>query len=280
MLQNAPSRAGRIGYALLFVVALLSACNDRENPNPEPAAGPRLKKLAYTQNDFQEFTYNADGQLSRYRSQWNFVEGEDGELKNFIVDFHYDNAKKLKELTFGTGGGPVKYVYEGDVLKKTEEYDHKGRLLITHHYTFGGNNRLTEVRDVVNDLDNQSQRQLKRTYEYDAKGNLTALREYYLNVGTEAFVQTEVTTFEGYDDKKNPEGQLDVYPYLPHLRLRVNNPAKKTRTATTDGNRVTWIEAYTYEYNAEGYPSKKVTKITVPNADPVPPRTGTYEYQQ
>ncbi|MBD0259810.1 MAG: hypothetical protein ICV83_29175 [Cytophagales bacterium] len=279
MLQNAPSRAGRTGYALLFVLALLSSCNDRENPGPGPAASPKLKKLAYTQNDFQEFTYSTDGLLSRYRSQWNFVEGEDGQLKNFFVDFHYDNGKKLKELTFANGGGPVKYVYEGNVLKKTEEYDHKGRLVITHYYTFGGN-RLTEVRDVINDLDDQSQRQLKRTYEYDAKGNLTAQREYYLNVGTEAFVQTEVTTFEGYDDKKNPEGQLDVYPYLPHVRLRVNNPARKTRTATTNGSRVTWIEEYTYEYNAEGYPLKKVTKITVPGADPVPLRTGTYEYQQ
>ena len=133
--------------------------------------------------------------------------------------------------------------------------------------------------DVINDLDDHSQRQLKRTYEYDTKGNLTAVREYYLNVGTDAFVQTEVTTFEGYDDKKNPEGQLDVYPYLPHLRLRVNNPGKKVRTSTVDGNRATWIEEYTYEYNAEGYPLKKITKITVPGADPVPLRTATYEYQ-
>jgi hypothetical protein len=62
--------------------------------------------------------------------------------------------------------------------------------------------------------------------------------------------------------------------------VRVNNPARKTRTATTDGNRVIWIEEYTYEYNTDGYPLKKVTKITVPGADPVPPRTGTYQYQQ
>jgi hypothetical protein len=277
MFQNVFSPAGRVGYALLFVLALFSSCSDRESPGPETAAAPRLKKVSYTQNDFQEFTYNADGPLAKYRSQWNFVEGDDGQLKNFIVALHYDSGKKLKELSFSTGGGPVKYVYEGNVLKKTEEYDHKGRLLITHHYAFGGNNRLTEVRDVINDLDDHSQRQLKRTYEYDAKGNLTALREYYLNVGTDAFVQTEVITFEGYDDKQNPEGQLDVYPYLPHLRLRVNNPARKTRTATTDGNRVTWSE-YTYAYHTEGYLLKKVTKITVPGSDPVPLRTATYEY--
>jgi hypothetical protein len=278
MLQNAPSRAGRIGYALLFVLALLSSCNDRENPGPGPAIGPKLKKVSYTPIDFQEFTYNADGFLSKYYSQYNFVQNDPTKVRSHTINFYYDDQKRVKELTFGSGG-PVRYVYEGNVLKKTEEYDHKGRLVIVHHYTFGGNNRLTEVRDVVNDLDDHSQRQLKRTYEYDAKGNLTALREYYLNVGTDAFVQTEVTTFEGYDDKKNPEGQLDVYPHLPHLRLRVNNPARKTRTATTDGDRVIWIEEYTYEYNAEGYPLKKVTKITVPGADPVPPRTGTYEYQ-
>jgi uncharacterized Fe-S cluster-containing radical SAM superfamily enzyme len=196
MFRNVSPPAGRVGYALLFVLALFSSCNDRENPGPEAAAGPKLKKVSYTQNDFQEFTYNANGQLSKYRSQWNFVEDDEGQLKNFIVDFHYDNGKKLKELTFGTGG-PVKYVYEGNVLRKTEEYDHKGRLVITHHYTFGSNNQLTEIRDLINDLDDHSQRQLKRTYEYDAKGSLTALREYYLNVGTDAFVQTEVITFEG-----------------------------------------------------------------------------------
>ncbi len=70
-----------------------------------------------------------------------------------------------------------------------------------------------------------------------------------------------------------------MYPYLPHLRLRINNPGKKVRTSTVNGSRVTWTEEYTYEYNAEGYPSKKFIKITVPDSNSVPPRTAMYEYQ-
>lgn len=280
MLQNAFLPTGRLGCVLLFFLGLFSSCDDdKRTLQPVNPPTPTLKKISYTQNDFQEFSYNAAGLLSRYRSQWNFVEDDSGALKNFIVDLHYDDRNRITHLTFETGG-PVKYIYEGNVLKKTEEYDNKGRLVITHHYTFGAKGQLTEVRDVINDLEEQAQRQLKRTYEYDAKGNVTAIREYYLNVGADAFTQTSVTTYEGYDDKKNVESQLDLYPYLPQLRLRVNNPTRKIRTDTSNGNRVTWVEEYTYDYHAEGYPVKKVIKITVPGADPVPPRTAVYAYQQ
>jgi hypothetical protein len=280
MLQNAFPPAGRFGCVLLFFLGLFSSCeDDKEAYQPDNPTTPALKKISYTLNDFQEFTHSADGLLSRYRSQWNFAEDEPGMLKNYIVDFHYDSRNRIAQLSFGTGG-PVKYIYEGDVLTKTEEYDYKGRLVIMHYYNFGIKGRLTEVRDVINDLEDQSQRQLKRTYEYDAKGNVTAIREYYLNVGADTFTQTSVTTYEGYDDKKNVESQLDLYPYVPHLRLRINNPAKKTRIDTVNGNRVTWLEEYTYEYHDEGYPLKKMIKITVPGTDPVPPRTAAYEYQQ
>jgi hypothetical protein len=117
-------RAGRL--RLLFVLALFSSCSDRESPGPETAAAPRLKKVSYTQNDFQEFTYNADGQLAKYRSQWNFVEGDDGQLKNFIVALHYDSGKKLKGHYRSARRRAGKYVYEGNVLKKTEESTTKG----------------------------------------------------------------------------------------------------------------------------------------------------------
>jgi len=251
----------------------LVACKDKTEPTPQPEEPPLLlKKITWTDKDFVTIAYNEKKLPTQYISQWQF--DPDGNVSTYQVTFDYDTQHRLIQVNANMGL-KNKYYYQGNRVQKTEEYDHKNRLVITHTYTFDPQNRLVQVIDDITDPDDQTSAKLKHTYEYDQRGNLTYLKDYQFNPTTQAYDLTYTQAWEGYDNGKNPDNLRLLFPYLPGVVLQVNNPGKK-RVIQKSGM-VTETQTYTYQYNEKGYPSQRTTLLQAGTATAT--HTGVYEYE-
>jgi hypothetical protein len=262
---------------LLLPVGLLSSCQESRDcgcaPRPDPVENRlRVKRITWSETDFQEYTYNAKGLLTQYVSQWLFVMGTD-QVKRVTSDFEYDAQGKLTRMVT-EDVMEVKYYYKGAVLEKSEEYDQRGRLAVTHYYTFAPGHRPLEIRDVITDPTegNRVTGELKHVYEYDGKGNNTVQKEYVKDMNTGAFSLNLSVHYDGFDGNKYVENATALNPYVPHARLWTNNYASRT-LKDKDGKVLQPAQLYTFECNQEGYPVRK----TMGNASVTVRATVAYE---
>jgi hypothetical protein len=267
----------RIGFPNVFLLSFLFitcwSCKEKpvENALPEEKT-VLLKKITWSEKDFITQAYNDQGQPTRYTSQW--VSSPDGHVSSYIAEFLYDAKHKLVRVE-ANQKLLVKYVYQGDVLQKTEEYDHKDRLVVSHTYSFDASKRLTQVLDHITDPLDGTAGHLKKTYAYDNRGNLLTYREYHLQANTQTYELQLSYNYEGYDDQKSPNELSLIFPHLPQIKFQVNNPSKRT-ILLKDGS-VKEEQTYSYQYRVDGYPSSKTTHIRVGTRSTT--YTGTYEYQ-
>ncbi len=255
---------------LLLPVGLLSSCRETVGCGcalpPAPVDNSlKVKRITWADTDFQEYTYNADGLLSKYVSQWLFVEGTD-QVKRVESKLEYNGQGRITRMVT-EDVMEVKYSYKGGVLEKSEEYDQRGRLAVTHYYVFSTKNQPLEIRDVITDPadGNRVTGELKRVYEYDGRGNNTVQHEYVKDLNTGAFTLSLSTHYEGFDNNKYVENATALNPYVPHARLWTNNYASRT-LKDKHGKVVQQPQLYTFECNAEGYPVRKTmgnTNITL-----------------
>ncbi len=261
---------------LLLPVGLLSSCRETVDCGscvpPPVEQGPRLKRITWADTDFQEYTYNADGLLTGYVSQWLFVMGTD-QVKRVESTFAYNSQGKITRMVT-ENLLEVKYFYKNGVLEKSEEYDHKGRLAVTHYYVFATGHWPREIRDVITDPTdgNRVTGELKHVYEYDHRGNNTVQKEYVKDLSTGEFALNLSIHFEGFDANKCVENATALNPYVPHARRWTNNYASRT-LKDKDGKVMQTPQLYTFEYNAEGYPVRK----TMGNANVTIRATVAYE---
>lgn len=216
----------------------------------------RIKRITWAETDFQEYTYDADGLLTKYVSQWLFVQGTD-QVKRVETVFEY-NARKRISRSVTENLMEVKYYYRGDVLEKSEEYDQKGRLAITHYYTFGNRNEPLEIRDVITDPTdgNRVTGELKHLFEYDFRGNNTVQKEFVKNLATGTFDLNYSIHFDGFDQNKYVENAVSLDPFVPHAVRWINNFSSRT-LKDKNGNIMQPPQLYTYECDQQGYPVRK-----------------------
>jgi hypothetical protein len=262
---------------LLLPVGLLSSCRETVDcgcaPPPAPVEqGPRLKRITWADTDFQEYTYNSQGLLTKYVSQWLFVMGTD-QVKRVETNIQYNSQGRIAYLVTDDLH-EVKYSYKGGVLEKSEEYDHNKRLAVTHYYVFSAKHQPLEVRDVITDPDNGNRvtGELKYVYEYDGKGNNTVQKEYVKDLNTGEFTLNLSTHYEGFDNNKFVENATALSPYVPHARRWTNNYASRT-LKDKNGKIIQQPQLYTFECNGEGYPVRK----TMGNANTTLRATVAYE---
>jgi hypothetical protein len=244
---------------MLLPVGLLSSCRESVDCGctPPPAEDRfRVKRITWAETDFQEYTYNPGGLLTKYVSQWLFVMGTD-QVKRVESTFEYNAQGKITRMVT-ENLLEVKYFYKGNVLEKSEEYDHKGRLAVTHYYTFGTGHRPLQIRDVITDPTegNRVTGEIKRVYEYDGRGNNTMQKEFVKDLATGEFALNLSTHYEGFDTHKYVENATALNPYVPHARLWTNNYASRTLKDKT-GKVLQPPQLYTFECNQEGYPVRK-----------------------
>lgn len=219
----------------LFAIMLFSCSKDDDSVATEPT---HRNLLLEVEDDFSKTVYQYDSNF-RIISQETFYDGS----SSGITQYTYDSQGKLKRIA--DTGRRVEYAYIGDKLDNIKTYQDFGsgeQLTGTESYIYGAN-QITEHY-----VSGFSSTRYRRVYSFDAvSGNITELNVFLTtpddNVGTFA---TKVT-YSNYDNKKSPFSDL---PFM-NFPAKQNNNAGKIQT----DSETPYI--YTYEYNADGYPTKR-----------------------
>ncbi|RYD87972.1 MAG: hypothetical protein EOP50_19875, partial [Sphingobacteriales bacterium] len=136
-----------LGFLILMN---LSACSPEStlSQEPEPTA-LRLQKITAGERNFQQYHYNSAGLLAKFQSNWAYT---DSTVAILNAELEYDTENRLSRI-ISNGSLSVKFYYEGKLLDKTEEYDHRDRLVVSHFYLFGAEGRLVELLDQIHDTE-------------------------------------------------------------------------------------------------------------------------------
>lgn len=223
-------------------------------PNPLPAKA-LVSQLKWSETDHQTFTYNDKGQVSQLQSQWQYVEGDPGQIRTIVYDFQYDAENKPIQVNT-TGGFSDKYSYHDDLIHNTKELYPGGAVAKEVTYIYAGNRIAYETWRVSN-LPGEPVSVYKHVFAYDAKGNLAKV-ETYEQTPDLSYTLLETTEYSDFDDEINPTSWMLRYPYLPQMRWQYNNPRREVRRPA---NGVAKITTYAYEYNTEGLPVVKRTTM-------------------
>jgi YD repeat-containing protein len=258
----------------LLLISLLFSCNTDDTPPPAEAT-PKVTKIIWSEKDFRQYTYLPDGKLSKYLSQWVYIDDNSGTTRQVTADFSYTSSSLLDKVVFDSGFFN-KYYYEGSIPKKMEEYDNKNRLRLSHTYTFGAGGKLKESLSQVHDLVEGEANQIKQTYTYDNLGNLTEHKIYNKLQEQTEFSLSSITRYEEYDNKKSVDNLTYEFPYLPEIRFYTNNPGRRTIFGP-NGSTVINAFLYTYAYNDKGYPVQK--SVLLQTSPEIIPITASYQYE-
>ncbi len=174
--------------------------------------------------------------------------------------FTYNTNGTLIEYFESIGGFKVKYTYNTDgTVANQKEYSVSGATeTLSNTYTY------TYVAGVViaNYVNASSGNGFRDEYKYDANGNVIEDKQYTTTPANPAGTFSSTTTYGNYDTQNNPNSS---YPSAFMFPFSAKNNFRSFSYST--GGSAT----YTYEYNADGYPTKRTTA----GADLV-----TYEYKR
>jgi len=220
-------------------------------PNPLPA-NALVRQLKWAERDHQTFTYNANGQVSQLRSQWQYVEGDPNQIRTIVYDFEYDAQGKPIKLNT-SDQFYMNYYFQDTLVERIQEFFPGGAVLhdITYYYK---NKRIVQELRRSAGLPGQPVSVSKYLYEYDPKGNLNKI-EHYLQADRPTpenqYELVETIEYSDFDDRLNPISWLLRDPLLPQVQFQWNNPGKRVRRY---GRGAPDITTFTYEYNASGLP--------------------------
>lgn len=226
-----------------FVVVLLSAiflsCGKRDNP--DPARQTLLERIS-TNSQTTTYTYDDNNRAIRFDAVFT------NPVSNYSGFYTYNNSGQLTEVLYETSGDDIKslYFYNGSgQITKIETYLISGGV-----ETFDAQSAAiytTPGKISVYETPGGAAPYLYVEYFLDAKGNIE--RQLTYNPAGSLLVTTVNSDF---DDKHAPA--LSV-PKTGFVR-NVNNYG--TVTVTPAGSSAS-IGTYTYEYNSDGYPTKRTT---------------------
>ncbi|MGD1839426.1 MAG: hypothetical protein ACFB0B_00795 [Thermonemataceae bacterium] len=197
----------------------------------------------------QTFTYDESGNVVKWELD------ERGAAAISYSTYEYDEQNRLvKEMQYeGDNPTPVEsstivYESEATILVKNEE----GETSTT--YTLNEAGRITKVDFGSGEYER---------YEYDENGNITK------RFGNTDFPPYEAVEKEyvRYDDKKNKYTTLpDNFRLI--FAISVNNVLEEKSYFNGGGeNKLDGTSTYTYEYNDEGFPTKRTEKYEDTDSD-------------
>lgn len=263
-------------------VALITSCTHEPALAPQPDVPTPTKELVLQKitsgdQNVQAYSYSAQGLLSSFQSHWVYDDSA-STASTMRAEFNYDAQNRLSQITTN-GSLYVKFFYEGKLFDRTEEYDHRNRLIVTHFYLFNAEGQLVELLDQIHDPYSDStdlSSFVKFRYEYDNQKNVQRIFSFTRKAGDTSFKPWQSVHYEGYDDKKNPYNSLPHYPFVAQSCTQVNNPGKII-TKRSDDQSVLSVLTMTYTYNAQGYPTRKTQQLTTTN--PLAARVLDYHYE-
>jgi hypothetical protein len=248
----------RLAWTTLVVALALfhSACkNNPEIPTPpnEPEqTAPKLRKAIGSETDFQQLDYDSSGRITQYVSQWQFVQSDPSQIKRLVYTFEYNAAGQLN--TVRSKGDMHSYFYKNGILERIESRM-TNRLISTTNFLFDEKGRVVEREEVMPDEQYAPElpSKTKWKYTYDTKGN--CIHEDYFLFMDNKYQLYESTEHTEFDNSANPFDRLSFFPYVPWVKFQVNNPGKRTVTASSGGQ--PRITAYRYQYDSKGIPTQR-----------------------
>jgi hypothetical protein len=261
--KNQPKMKNELFVFLLFALFTTVSCEKEISPTVENIGVPLIVKEIYSDDLYNEFTYNEQNLLKERKSKWIYtLYHYDVNNRLTSVDMYEDqriyssnwvtSQSAMNRTDWVTPENTEKsarttYTYRKQFLesitvlripggaqnKSTFEYDDNGRIISEVIYSVG------EVAGRI-------------VYSYDESGNVSKEEQYY----GEALSSTRL--YE-YDNKHNP---FAVFGHLltPGIYTNANNIIKETQILAnnTDPNIETvHVTESVYEYNDQGYPVTK-----------------------
>lgn len=237
---------------ILFFAFLLLSCSKDETI--VPISGPTLLPHRLVQGNMSyEISYDVSNRLAQIDLSTTYPGGTTLHSQYFLYD---DEGKLIVSTT--SSGWKFEYRYTGERITETYEYVN-GSLSQQHRFTYDSRNRVIQT---ITYQDIPEEGGLipvqKATYQYDQNDNVLENKLYYYTTGGASAVLLSTHTFSGYDSKVHTEGAFEVTAVNPQLRPFRNNP---TRLEVRNGSNILGlVETYTYDYNPQGFASRKVTK--------------------
>ncbi|MCD0469290.1 hypothetical protein [Flavobacterium sp. JAS] len=195
------------------------------------------------------------------------------------IDLSYDGTKVIKDVN---DSNFTYYTYTGDIITKIEKADLAGDVYYSEAY-FYANGKVDYV------LSTEFGKYYKTKYVYNNDGSIFFTKWNSDSLGNEG----EQTTISGryvfsggnmiqkqsYDAKNNPRLNTSGSNLLTGLNqlFSANNVTRRVTTAkNNDVITQTGTTTYSYEYDANGYPTKSTETLQI--GDTITTETSVYSY--
>lgn len=227
---------------------------DASDPSVPSVPGV-LRKIKWTPLDYKEFEYNTQGDLLKYISQYNSVQGTDM-VRREEYTYAYGTDGRIISVT-GKDGIRTEYTYSGAVWSEALSFDKLNRPLRKYQFQFNAKKQLSDYTEFNVTLDGAVTPRSKTNFTYDVAGNLVHYSYYWYVESSKTFVRSTELQFSNFDSKKYPKNSVSFDYILQPLSFFVNNPGKKEIL-----NNASPVEHYSYSYDVHGYPTRKLTSFT------------------
>jgi len=236
-----------LGLLALTTMFFMYSCSD-ESSDPT-GGGPdqvSCKLISITSDDGSMSSMTWDGdKLTKIT--------ESDSFDTYSIIFNY-SGDKLDEII--DEDDVYKMTYSGDKITMIEE-SYLGDVEWMFELTYDGDN-ISEVKG----YDMEGGKVLYETYTYTySNGNVTNMLNKY-DDDSDGTLESEITlVVSSYDDKPNP------YHRTPLMYMEFDNPLNFSKNnalsaaMSFDGTPLNYNQSI--EYNAEGYPAKVTTDITL-----------------
>ena len=199
------------------------------------------------------------------------------------------NGAKLSEIVDEDGSKEI-VQYEGDNISKMTGYNADGKMRYEAVYTYLNGKIAKEVRTINYDNDKRVETSNYTWVDANhAKVNTVTnmnptpyLSDYYFSNGNLVkFTNTNniIITYT-YDNTNNPFKNIKGMQALFESDYAMNNLVKKETSAIMDGVPSIDTTTYTYEFNKNNYPTKKVAKSKGSTDPAVYEEVIMYEYNK
>jgi YD repeat-containing protein len=270
---------------LLFAIIFsLLSCSKNDEPTTSQQENYRLSKITYPSGVYTKYTYNSQGKLAvmedfsasnvsldkttyTYNSQDKLISTHRIYTDNFIntsdTQFTYNSIGYVEEEISNS-------VHHNNttISKTTYTFNNSGGIIrqktVYKNNSTGLWNAQTPDNDFIYTLNSQGKTQRienanqtrKNDYSYDNNGNKKDVINYQ-DVGSGYVIQSWASYT--YDDKINPENYVLDFIYNSKNKNNVLDGVYKYYTGgiLSSTNNIT----NTYEYNAQGYPTKVNDRI-------------------
>lgn len=247
-----------IAFAMSALVLSFTSCT-KEGADQPAATSKKLEKIDYGGGSYESVSYNNSGLVS---SVVNHVQYNGSLADHTVFTFTYSDST-LTDV-HADDGTSFKYTYNNaKQVSRVDAYDQGGNLSARYNYAYqDGKLMSTDIYMRVPGTAFPANPTGRNEFEYYSSGNIKKLTLYMRNPNTNALVKLNEYVINEYDSHPNTTAVFENNPFLPIKTLVANNPVSETHYTSTGA--VEETVAYTYTYDADGYPVSRKTVTKTP----------------